>query len=86
LPLESQYWQVGKESLHCAGSQQSGEKVDAYPKANSQLPTREQELFKGCFSSGRRALHAEQQSAPTVLLELVMQWSDQRLLDYFRYS
>lgn len=68
--------------------QQSGEKVDAYQKPTSSCQPGSRAFKRGRFKcvGGRRPLHAEQQSALTVVLELIMQWSDQRLLDYFRYN
>ena len=42
--------------------------------------------FQGCIVKGK-GLHSETaQSALTVILRLVMQWSDQHHLGYFKYS
>ena len=56
------------------------------------LPAADQgaKAFKGEFQGwidGGRGLHAETvESAPTVTLKLVMQWSDQCHLDCFKYN
>jgi len=61
---------------------QTKERVESVPKANSPLPISGQE-FQGCVGGGT-GLHAEAaQSAPPVILELAIQWSDQHHLDSF---
>ena len=59
--------------------------------SKDQLPTVDQWArafkgeFQGCIGRGK-GLHRTAQSAPTVILKLVMQWSDQYHLDCFNYS
>ena len=54
-----------------------GARVDSCPKNQ----------WARAFTDGGRGLHAETaQSALTVILKLVMWWSDQRHLDCFKYS
>ena len=80
---------VGKESLLYAGGRQPGEKVDLCPRSNYQLLIRGQELLKGGFGGVQVADVATcrtAQSTLTVISKLVMPWSDQGHLDYFKYS
>ena len=93
LPLKSQQrGQVGgKESLLYFGFQQLGQGEDigvgvyACPVVNSQPHTYNQ--WARAFIGRGRWLYAETaQSALTVILKLVMWWSDQCHLDCFRYS
>ena len=75
---------VAKENLLYSGGQQPGEKVDSCPKAYSPLLIRRQELLKGSFRGALRRWGATcraARSAPTVILKLVMRWSDQHHLD-----
>ena len=74
---------VGKESLLYFRGRQP-------PKANSPLTINQwARPFKGEFQvciGGGRGLHAETAQSPlTVVLQLVMQWSDQRHLDCFLF-
>ena len=56
-----------------------GEKVDSCPQTDFPLLIREQEISKGSFRGTQveEWLQAEQQSAPTVILKLIMRSSDQ---------
>ena len=61
----------------------SQSEVHSFAKANS--PTDHQ--WAKAFVGRERGLHAETaQSALTVVLKLVMGWSDQHHLDCFKYS
>lgn len=66
------------------------EREDLYPKAASPLTISGQELLKGSFRGVyRRAEGANAEtswSTLTVTLKLVMQWSDQQMVDCFKYS
>ena len=78
-----------KVSLLYFGSWQLGEKADLCPKANHPSIDQGTRAFKGefqgCMVKGK-GLHSEtKQSALTDILKLVMQWSDQHHLDYFKY-
>ena len=93
LTLESQYSRGklgGKESLLYFGGRQPGERADSCPKGR--LPTDSQwaRAFKGEFQgyiAGGSGLHTETaQSALTVILKLLMRWSDPCRLDSFEYS
>ena len=70
---------VGKERLFYSGGREPGEKADSCPKANSPLPVRGPELL-GTYRQMEGATCRMAQSALTVILKLVMWWSDQRHL------
>ena len=68
----------------------NGKRANLRPKANYPTDSQWARAFKGEFQGHidrGRGLHAETvQSALRVTLKLVMQWSDQCHLDYFKYS
>ena len=72
------------------GSWQLGEKADLCPKANHPSIDQGTRAFKGEFQGyidGGKGLHTETAaSAVTVILKLVMQWSDQHPVNCFTYS
>jgi len=71
--------------------QQPGERVNSCPKADSPLTISGPELLKGSFrgaeveGAGCRGSRIAQ-SVLTITLKLVLWWSDQHYLDYFKYS
>ena len=78
----------GKESLLYFGGWQPGwaGHTDSCPKMDSLHPDTDNQGARA-FIDGGRGLRAETaQSALTVVLKLVMQWSDQCHLDCFKYS
>ena len=94
LPLESWYWRAGLvERKVYFGVQHPGWGLGVGERTSKgQLPIVSQWAgafkggFQGCKGGGRR-LHAETaQSALTLILKLVMWWSDQHHLDCFKYS
>ena len=86
-PLKRQGWWKGVCFILDAGNCGGGEgRVDSCPKADSPPPPTDHQWASAFIDRGR-GLHAETaQSAPTVILQLVMQWSDQCHLNCFRYS
>ena len=93
LLLESQYLKKRclQERKVCFIQENNslGRKQTLCPKANSLLTDQGEEILMRSFRgiSGGRGLHAEtSQSACTIILKLVIQWSDQCHLDCFKYS
>ena len=89
-PLESNIREASvgrKERLLYSGDWQTGEKADSCPKAKSPPANQGARAFKGEFQGWLEWVTCRTaQSALTIILKLVMQWSDQCHLDCFKYS
>ena len=54
--------------------------------SRGRLPSTDNQGTRAFIDRGRRLQAETAQPALTVILKLIMWWSDQRYLDYFRYS
>ena len=73
-------------SFGCRQPAVRGERVDSCHKVKLPPPTTDNQWVRALIDRARE-LHAETaQSALTVILKLIMQWSDQCHLDCFKYS
>ena len=87
-PVKRQGWWKGKFALLRRLAAKAGGRGELLSKGRLDSPplTVSGQEFQGCIGGGR-GLHAETaQSALTVILKLVMRWSDQWHLDCFKYS
>ena len=85
-PRKRQAWWKGKSALFHGLATWCGSWAEGGRLSEGRLPPTDKQGARA-FIDGGRGLHMERaESALTVILKLVLQWSDQHHLDCFKYS